>query len=343
MRWAQSFNRVLLGMASSVSAQEPDDERDCLGAIPVPMSGGDNQWLQFMANVAPVRAAYAATFGIVTTNLSKGDGKIHRSTMNSMLYLGLFGMEAATRVLAIKKMEEAKGIERDHKQLHGKETFIVYMSEEDKKSKIFKTLEETVEARAEAIGIPRSVLAKVDAAYRAKEEWEHAIKELHNEETVRSDQGAELPATLQVFHDLQARANKAKAQKEETDTTKLQELLTSAKVELDYIDKKVKELDDEIKKIPPKIEGLKKENAKLDCNIIQLASSDDEEKMAAAMRERRNNRDKISEHEGKKFVLNEAIEKCKKEKTELEETMKRIGEMIGGALPSAKKQRKTKA
>ena len=89
------------------------------------------------------------------------------------------------------------------------------MSKEDKKSKIFKTLEETVEARAEKIGFPRrcarkrtarcglaaeslsavsavmsaavpnlcSVLAKVDAAYRARKEWEHAIKELHNEET----------------------------------------------------------------------------------------------------------------------------------------------------------------
>jgi len=79
-------HHLLAGMASSVSAQEPDDERDCLGAIPVPMSGGDNQWLQFMANVAPVRAAYAATFGIVTTNLPKGeDGKIHRMTMKYCL------------------------------------------------------------------------------------------------------------------------------------------------------------------------------------------------------------------------------------------------------------------
>jgi len=321
---------------------------------------------------------YQGLFGMeagVLTRLHPADPNATRESAIAWSHACPRLIAAATRVLAIEKMEKAKGIERDHKQLHGKKTCIVYMSKEDKKSKIFKTLEETVEARAEAIGIPRrcarkrtarcglaaeslsavsavmsaavsnlcSVLAKVDAAYRAKEEWEHAIKELHNEETVRSDQGAELPATLQVFHDLQARANKAKAQKEETDTTKLQELLTSAKVELDYIDKKVKELDDEIKKIPPKIEGLKKENAKLDRNIIQLASSDDEEKMAAAMRERRNNRDKISEHEGKKFVLNEAIEKCKKEKTELEETMKRIGEMIGGALPSAKKQRKTKA
>ena len=375
-----------------------------------------------------------------------------------MIYQGLFGMEAgvltrlpradpnatresaiawsdacprliaaATRISAIEKMEKAKGIKRDHKQLHGKKTCIVYMSKEDKKSKIFKTLEETVEARAEAIGFPRrcarkrtarcglaaeslsavsaavpnlcSVLAKVDAAYRARKEWDDAIKELHNEETrlipqsqaggaerrvgadgnsytrqefeeyyrgqrgvsweakwaaakpiagasalhARTDQGAELPATLQVFHDLQARANKVKAQKEETDTTKLQKLLSSAKVELDYIDKKEKEFDDEIRKIPPKIEGLKKENAKLDRNIKQLASTDDEEQMAAAMRARRNNRDKISELEGKKFVLNEAIEKCKKEKTDLEETMKRIGEMIGGALPSAKKQRKTKS
>ena len=184
------------------------------------------------------------------------------------------------------------------------------------------------------------VLAKVDAAYRARQEWEDAIKELHNEETVRTDQGAELPATLQVFHDLQARANKAKAQKEETDTTKLQELLASAKVELDYIDKKVKELDDENRKIPPRVEGLKKENAKLDRTITELASSDDEEKMAAAMRERRNNRDKISELEGKKFVLNEAIEKYKKEKKDLEDMMKRMGEMIGGARPSAKKRSK---
>ena len=318
---------------------------------------------------------------------------------SSMIYQGLFGMEAgvltrlpradsnatresaiawsdacprliaaATRVLAIEEMEKAKGIERDHKQLHGKKTCIVYMSKEDKKSKIFKTLEDTVEDRAEAIGFPRrcarkrtarcglaaeslsavsaavpnlcSVLAKVDAAYRARQEWEDAIKELHNEETVRTDQGAELPATLQVFHDLQARANKAKAQKEETDTTKLQELLASAKVELDYIDKKVKELDDENRKSPPRVEGLKKENAKLDRTITELASSDDEEKMAAAMRERRNNRDKISELEGKKFVLNEAIEKYKKEKKDLEDMMKRMGEMIGGALPSAKKRSK---
>lgn len=79
-------HHLLAGMASSVSAQEPDDERDCLGAIPVPMSGGDNQWLQFTANVAPVRAAYAATFGIVTTNFSKGEvGKIHRMTMKYCL------------------------------------------------------------------------------------------------------------------------------------------------------------------------------------------------------------------------------------------------------------------
>ena len=94
------------------------------------------------------------------------------------------------------------------------------------------------------------------------------------------------------------------------------------------------------RKIPPRVEGLKKENAKLDRTITELASSDDEEKMAAAMRERRNNRDKISELEGKKFVLNEAIEKYKKEKKDLEDMMKRMGEMIGGALPSAKKRSK---
>ena len=326
---------------------------------------------------------YQGLFGMeagVLTRLPRADSNATRESAIAWSDACPRLIAAATRVLAIEEMEKAKGIERDHKQLHGKKTCIVYMSKEDKKSKIFKTLEETVEARAEKIGFPRrcarkrtarcglaaeslsavsvsaavpnlcSVLAKVDAAYRARKEWEHAIKELHNEVTrpipqsqAGTDQGAELPATLQVFHDLQARANKVKAQKEETDTTKLQELLSSAKVELDYIDKKEKEFDDEIRKIPPKIEGLKKENAKLDRNIKQLASTDDEEQMAAAMRARRNNRDKMSELEGKKFVLNEAIEKCKKEKTDLEETMKRIGEMIGGALPSAKKQRKTKS
>ena len=42
----------------------PDDERDSLGAVPVPMSGGVTQWHQFTANVAPVRAAYAANLGV---------------------------------------------------------------------------------------------------------------------------------------------------------------------------------------------------------------------------------------------------------------------------------------
>ena len=113
-----------------------------------------------------------------------------------MIYQGLFGMEAgvltrlpplqilmpraivpspglmrahaliaaATRVLAIEKMEMEKGIERDHKQLQGKKTCIVYMSKEDKESKIFKMLEETVEARAEAIGIPRRCAHKQTAS-----------------------------------------------------------------------------------------------------------------------------------------------------------------------------------
>ena len=59
-----SPHHLLAVMASSASAHEPDDERDSLGAVPVPMSGGVTQWHQFTANVAPVRAAYAANFGV---------------------------------------------------------------------------------------------------------------------------------------------------------------------------------------------------------------------------------------------------------------------------------------
>ena len=59
-----SPRHLLAVMASSASAHEPDDERDSLGAVPVPMSGGVTQWHQFTANVAPVRAAYAANLGV---------------------------------------------------------------------------------------------------------------------------------------------------------------------------------------------------------------------------------------------------------------------------------------
>ena len=157
---------------------------------------------------------YQGLFGMeagVLTRLPRADSNATRESAIAWSDACPRLIAAATRISAIEKMEKAKGIKRDHKQLHGKKTCIVYMSKEDKKSKIFKTLEETVEARAEKIGFPRrcarkrtarcglaaeslsavsaavpnlcSVLVKVDAAYRARKEWDHAIKELHNEET----------------------------------------------------------------------------------------------------------------------------------------------------------------
>ena len=38
--------------------------RDSLGAVPESMNGGETKWLQFTANAAPMRAAFATNLGI---------------------------------------------------------------------------------------------------------------------------------------------------------------------------------------------------------------------------------------------------------------------------------------
>ena len=72
------------------------------------------------------------------------------------MFAALCVFSADARVKDIKRKEEAKKIFRETRQEKGKKVFGVYMNDEDKKARTnFKSLEETLDERAEMIDVPK--------------------------------------------------------------------------------------------------------------------------------------------------------------------------------------------
>jgi len=226
-----------------------------------------------------------------------------------MIYQSIFGLEADVRVKAVLDMEKHAGITRRNT------TFDVTMTPEDEKAKprVCKTLEETLHDRAEKIGIQHSVLAKIDACWRLSIEWEKANKALHEHE----EDTETLPATFPLFRDLQARANKYKSQKDETDVVKLKDLRASALVETSYIDEKVQDLNKSKAKYPAEIKKLKEENGKLDQDLKKLMSSDDDAQVTIVMGMRRRNRARLSELEAELISIEVIMGQYEKDAADL--------------------------
>ena len=184
-----------------------------------------------------------------------------------------------------------------------------------------------------------SVLAKVDACWRLSKELKEANEALHSEDTEA------LPATFQLFRDLQARAAKAKSQKEETDVDKLKGLRDSAHVEKNYIDEKVQELNQQKAKIPAEIKTLKEKNRKLDQKLKQLTTSADDsqeaiDQVTVVMGDRRRNRARLSELEAELVSIDEMMGQYKKDATDLADKIETYTSKIEGAPPSAKKSKR---
>ena len=113
---------------------------------------------------------YQGLFGMeagVLTRLPRADSNATRESAIAWSDACPRLIAAATRVLAIEEMEKAKGIERDHKQLHGKKTFIVYMSKEDKKSKDLQNARGDRRGPSRGDRLPKEVRAQANRSLRA--------------------------------------------------------------------------------------------------------------------------------------------------------------------------------
>ena len=188
--------------------------------------------------------------------------------------------------------------------------------------------------------VHHSVLRKIDDCYKSNEQCKKAYTELQEEKCEH------LPSGFKIFGDLEKRATKYKAQKEENDIGKLEDLTRSAKSEKTFLEGKVAELGKRKKDLSDELDHLRQQlKDKSAAAAAAAASNDDDDdditNMALLMVEKRSLRDKISQKEAELGTLKEALAQYQTDEKEL---AKRITEYEGkiGGQPAGKKQKTKK-
>jgi hypothetical protein len=311
-------------------AEDEEPAKDSLGVVPTPMTGGVDSWRQFGTNAAHVRAAFKSSFGI----------KVHHSTMNSELYNSLFSIEGRMRIEQVVEKEKAVGITRFTKITRGEATTMVYMSMDDEKNKrAAQTLDESREARAAAVNISADVMAKLDTFVRLSMELDKVAKDLHK---VTATQPGVVFQSLQVFEDLQTRADTRKKEKDESDPIKLTELKNASEIEKRYCEQRLDELQPKQQALPKEIEKLKEVNRRLDLAIKTKLASDQEEEAANDLLMRRANRTKIQDKVSELAALDATIDQVQKDLVQLTAQIKEYETAMatGGATPAKRQKMK---
>jgi len=271
-----------------------------------------------------MRAAFNSMLGV----------KIPHVKMQAAIYNAMLAIEGDERKEAIIALEKKVGITYDKKTKSGKETWGVFMSKEDAKDRNMKTFEETIDERAAKIEIPKALLEKVDACFLLKKDSDNAFRALHKELHEK------LPPTFKVFTDLEARAEKYKAEKDEQDVDKLTELHKRAEGEKTYVDGKREELGQRKGVLDTDIKSLEEESTKLKNECMQEMSDDNEDRVREIMSRRRHLRTAVDEKNAELASLLEVIQQYATDGEKLREQINELSEKIKGGAPPTKRQKK---
>ena len=337
--------------AATVAAEPPEVEQDVIGPVPVPMTGGDNEWHQFCTHAAPVRSVFTSTFFKPHADLKP----VHHQKLNGELYDALLSIEAGKRIEEILRKEKAAGIERKNYDEDGKRVHTVCMTVEDSakfktgrstvskqaRTEACKSLEETQKQRADQIAVPLLLMQAVDKCILLCDAAKEAVKELHKIDDMQALQeplkSVGLP-TLPVFAALKARAKKRKEEASSEDRNVITQLMLAAEMECGVINQR---LDSELcpRQQELNLELALYEKEKKEALAVLADDDADEASLTAALRKKLRARAKVIDKQSELASCEATIEQLRKDLQELGVQLAEFKDKHDKAPPSAKKAR----
>ena len=208
----------------------------------------------------------------------------------------------------------------------------MYMSKEAKEAGDAKTLEDTLEDRAEKLEVSKELLAKIDACWRLEVEYKNACTALHKDKEAMSQRMflEDESVTAPAFRALEERAKAKTAQNEEeraalecSDKNKIEELLKSEEAELSLLEDKLDEqrrrkmcVDEELAKEKDQCDTWEREAVALARIVVK---SDEQETRDKELRRLRiKNLEIINEKKEEASKLEDSITQFKREKSDRE-------------------------
>lgn len=204
------------------------------------------------------------------------------------------------------------------------------------------TLEETLPQRAEMISIPEEQLRKIDNCWRLDKLCTLAFTNLHSDKH-ECFADAE-PIMAATFEALESRADAVKRLRAETDTHKLEEMMKSAKIELNFVNEKYRDKAAEKDTFDAELRELNQKRDELKSEAVHLTiDNTDPDRLNEVQLLRRRNEKDIEGKEKELAQLLEVSEQYKKDADALETEIEKLTSKINGETPAppVKKQRKS--